>query len=95
MIDQRVSQGIKSNFFNKKASTTSIPAQFVKKFKCDVVPIYIERINNINFKITIKKPIKFSDNSTIDVITNDLNKVLQDMIIKNPDQWIWTHNRWK
>jgi len=95
MIDQRVSQGIKSNFFNKKASTTSIPAQFVKKFKCDVVPIYIERSNNINFKITIKEPIKFSDYSTIDGITNDLNKVLQDMIIKNPEQWIWTHNRWK
>ncbi|MDC1079135.1 hypothetical protein OAS05_00765 [Candidatus Pelagibacter sp.] len=72
-----------------------MPAQFVKKFKCDVVPIYIERINDINFKITIKKPIKFSDYSTIDVITDDLNKVLQDMIIKNPDQWIWTHNRWK
>ena len=95
MIDQRVSQGIKSNFFNKQASTTTIPAQFVKKFKCDVVPIYIERTNNIHFKITIKKPIKFSDYSTIDVITNDLNKVLQEMIIKNPDQWIWTHDRWK
>ena len=95
MIDQRVSQGIKSNFFNKKASTTSIPAQFVKKFKCDVVPIYIERINNLNFKITIKKTIKFSDSSSIDSITNDLNKILEDMIIKNPEQWIWTHNRWK
>jgi len=95
MIDQRVSQGIKSNFFNKQASTTSIPAQFIKKFKCDVVPIYIERINNINFKITINKPIKFSDSSSVEIITNDLNKVLQEMIIKNPDQWIWTHDRWK
>jgi KDO2-lipid IV(A) lauroyltransferase len=95
MIDQRVSQGVRSNFFNKKASTTSIPAQFIKKFKCDVVPIYIERINNINFKITINKPIKFSDSSSIEVITSDLNKVLQKMIIKNPEQWIWTHDRWK
>ena len=95
MIDQRVSQGIRSNFFDKKASTTSIPAQFIKKFKCDVVPIYIERINNINFKITINKPIKFSDSSSIEVITDDLNKVLQKMIIKNPEQWIWTHDRWK
>ena len=95
MIDQRVSQGIKSNFFNKQASTTSIPAQFIKKFKCDVVPIYIERINNINFKIKINKLIKFSDSSSVEIITNDLNKVLQEMIIKNPDQWIWTHDRWK
>ena len=95
MIDQRVSQGIRSNFFDKKASTTSIPAQFIKKFNCDVVPIYIERINNINFKITINKPIKFSDSSSIEVITDDLNKVLQKMIINNPEQWIWTHDRWK
>ena len=95
MIDQRVSQGLRSNFFNKKASTTTIPAQFIKKFKCDVVPIYIERTNNINFKITINKPIKFSDSSSIELITNDLNKVLQEMIIKNPEQWIWTHDRWK
>ena len=95
MIDQRVSQGLRSNFFNKKASTTTIPAQFIKKFKCDVVPIYIERTNNINFKITINKPIKFSDSSSIEVITNDLNKVLEEMILKNPEQWIWTHDRWK
>ena len=95
MIDQRVSQGLRSNFFNKKASTTTIPAQFIKKFKCDVVPIYIERRNNINFKITINKPIKFSDSSSIEVITNDLNKVLEEMILKNPEQWIWTHDRWK
>jgi len=95
MIDQRVSQGLRSNFFNKKASTTTIPAQFIKKFKCDVVPIYIERKNNINFKITINKPIKFSDSSSIEVITNDLNKVLEEMILKNPEQWIWTHDRWK
>jgi len=95
MIDQRVSQGLRSNFFNKKASTTTIPAQFIKKFKCDVVPIYIERTNNINFKISINKPIKFSDSSSIEVITNDLNKVLEEMILKNPEQWIWTHDRWK
>ena len=95
MIDQRVSQGLRSNFFNKKASTTTIPAQFIKKFNCDVVPIYIERTNNINFKITINKPIKFSDSSSIEVITNDLNKVLEEMILKNPEQWIWTHDRWK
>ena len=95
MIDQRVSQGIKSDFFGKEAFTTTIPAQFVKKFKCDVVPIYIERINDINFKIKIKKPIKFLESSSIEKITNDLNKVLEDMIIKNPEQWIWTHNRWK
>jgi KDO2-lipid IV(A) lauroyltransferase len=95
MIDQRVSEGILSNFFGKKASTTTIPGQLIKKFNIPVVPIYIERTENINFKIIINKPIYFSKNDTIQDITDELNKNLEAMIIKKPEQWIWSHNRWK
>ena len=95
MIDQRVSQGIKSNFFNKEALTTTIPAQFVKKFNSKIVPIYIERIKNSNFKLKIYEPLNFDKNDTLEKITLDLNKILEKMIINKPDQWIWTHNRWK
>ena len=95
MIDQRVSQGVKSNFFKQAAYTTTIPAQFVKKFNCKVVPIYIERINKINFRLTISKPLKYSSISTVEGITLDLNQVIEKMILKNPEQWIWSHNRWK
>ena len=95
MIDQRVSEGIKSNFFNNEALTTTIPAQLVKKFKIPVVPIFIERINNLNFKITINKPINFSNETSIKNITDELNQILEKMIINKPEQWIWSHNRWK
>ena len=95
MIDQRVSEGILSNLFNTKALTTTIPAQLVKKYNMPIVPVYIERINGINFKLEIKKPIIFSKEDTIQDITNQLNKILEKMILKNPEQWIWSHNRWK
>ena len=95
MIDQRVSEGIKSNFFNKKAYTTTIPAQFVKKFNCKIVPIYIERKKDHTFKLIIYKPIQFKNEDTIDSITQQLNIILEKMILRNPGQWIWSHNRWK
>ena len=95
MIDQRVSEGILSNFFNEKALTTTIPAQLVKKFDMPIIPIYIERLNGINFKITINEPIKFPTNSSVESITDYLNKVLEKMIMKKPESWIWSHNRWK
>mgnify|MGYP003313898417 FL=1 len=95
MIDQRVSQGIRSDFFNQKALTTTIPAQLVKKFKIPIVPIFIERINNINFKIVIKNPITFDNEETTKTITNKLNLVLEKMISYKPELWIWSHNRWK
>ena len=95
MIDQRVSEGISCNFFNKKALTTTIPAQFVKKFNCKVIPIYIERKNGYQFRLEIFKPIEFLKNENIEIITSNLNKILEEMIKRNPDQWIWSHNRWK
>ncbi|MDC3090071.1 lysophospholipid acyltransferase family protein [Candidatus Pelagibacter sp.] len=95
MIDQRVSQGIKCNLFGQKALTTTIPAQFVKKYNAKIVPVYIERKNNKNFKIIFQNPLEFTKDSSIEIITTKLNKLLESMIEKNPDQWIWSHNRWK
>ena len=95
MIDQRVSEGILSDFFNQNALTTTIPAQLVKKFNIPVVPVFIERINNLEFKLFINNPINFSKEDTIENITSKLNKILEKMILKKPEQWIWSHNRWK
>jgi len=95
MIDQRVTEGIKSSFFKKEAFTTTIPAQLVKKYSCPVVSIYIERIDGHNFKIIIDKPIYFPKDKSTEDITQHLNYLLEKMILKNPEQWILTHNRWK
>ena len=95
MIDQRVSQGIKSKFFNQEAFTTTIPAQFIKKFNCKVVPISIERHNGVNFNIKVEKPIAFSKNSSTEKITRELNIWLEKIILRNPGEWIWSHDRWK
>ena len=95
MIDQRVSEGVESDLFGKKAFTTTIPAQFIKKFDVAVVPIYIERLIDNKFKLKIFENIKFSKDDSIDKITSKLNKILEKMIVTNPDQWIWTHGRWK
>ena len=95
MIDQRVSEGISSNLFNEKAFTTTIPAQFVKKFKAKIIPIYIERTKEDDFKLKIQQPIIFKNEESVETITLYLNNILEKMIVQNPDQWIWTHNRWK
>ena len=95
MIDQRVTEGIKIDFFGNLASTTTIPAQIIKKYECDLVPIYIERLEKFNFKIYVSQPIVINSEKSQEEISKHLNKILEKMILKNPDQWIWTHNRWK
>ncbi len=95
MIDQRVSEGEDIKLFNRIAKTTTIPAQLVKKYGCTVIPVYIERVKNYYFKISFSKPIKFDAKLSQNQITLELNKILEKMILKNPDQWIWSHDRWK
>ena len=99
MIDQRVSEGKKLPFFDHEAFTTTMPAQIALKFNLDIVPIYIARKNNDSFEMEVYKPIKISrsDNTEINKlnISLKLNKILEEMISKDPGQWIWTHNRWK
>ena len=95
MIDQRVSEGVLCNLFNQDALTTTIPAQLVKKFNIPIVPVYIERIKDLNFKISINNPINFSKEESVENITLKLNQILEKMILKKPEQWIWSHNRWK
>ena len=95
MIDQRVSEGIKSILFGREAFTTTIPAQLIKKYEMEVIPVYIERDKKVFFKITFDKPISFGAEKSIKDITQELNYILEKMILNNPNQWIWSHNRWK
>ncbi len=60
-----------------------------------MVPIYIERQNKINFKLTVFKPFKFQKNDGVEKITQDLNTWLENAIKIAPSKWIWTHDRWK
>jgi len=99
MVDQRVGEGIKANFFNKPALTTTIPAQLALRYNCKIVPVYLERKENTNFDMTIYKPLEIekTENYEDDIknITLKINKKIEEMILVNPKQWLWSHNRWK
>ena len=95
MIDQRVSEGDKINFFGKPALTTTLPAQLALKFKIPIIPVFIERDNKSNFKIKFYDEIKANDFKNKDELSMKLNKILESMISNNPNEWIWSHNRWK
>ena len=99
MIDQRVTEGEKVLFFNQPAYTTTIPAQIALKFRSKIVPISLKRTSDVKFNMVVEKPIDVerSENQNKDIldISIKLNSVMENMIKNNPDQWIWSHNRWK
>jgi KDO2-lipid IV(A) lauroyltransferase len=95
MIDQRVSEGKIVDLFGNPALTTTLPAQLALKHDLEIIPVFIERIKNDKFKIEFQKAINPKNFDNKLELTKELNKILENMILRNPGQWIWTHNRWK
>ena len=97
MVDQRVSEGPRINFFKSKAHTTTLPAQLSSRFNCDIIPIYISRNQNDTFEMEILKPLQISESEkkNKELVTIKINKLIEQLILKDPGQWILTHNRWK
>ena len=99
MVDQRLGESGRYPFFNKSAHTTTLPAQLALKFNCSIIPIYLERDQNNHFKMEVLKPIEINKTGNLEndkkAITIKINKILEKMILRNPNQWIWTHGRWK
>ena len=99
IADQRTSEGKKIEFFNYPALTTTIPAQISLKYNYKIVPLRMERLSYNNFEMTVYKPFEYkkTDNYEKDSynLTLEINKQLEKMILKKPEQWLWSHNRWK
>ena len=95
MIDQRVSEGEMVDFFSKPALTTTLPAQLAMKYDLAIIPVFIERTIDNKFKINFFEKITPNNFKSKLDLTIKLNQILEKMIKNNPNQWIWTHNRWK
>ncbi len=99
MVDQRISEGPRVPFFNKPAHTTTIPAQLALKYKCKLAPIYIERKEGVFFEMTVHEPYEIQNTGNNEKDTYDtnlkINQIIEKMIVKNPTQWLWSHNIWK
>ena len=95
MIDQRVSEGERIDFFKKPALTTTLPAQLALKFNLSIVPVFIERTKENKFLIKFFNELSSKEFDDKIKLTKKLNEVLEDFIKNNPNQWIWTPDRWK
>lgn len=99
LADQRTSEGKKIDFFNSPALTSTMPAQISLKYNCKIVPLHMQRLANGNFEMTIHKPFDHEKTQNYEEDCNELtqriNKQLEKIILNVPEQWLWSHNRWK
>ena len=93
------SGGVTVKFFGRKAATPKGPAAFALKAKCPLIPLLIRRERYDRHVVMAGTPIypphSGDDEKDIETMTMAYTKFFEDGIRRYPDQWMWTHRRWK
>ncbi len=98
LVDQKLSSGVKVDFFGVSAMTSDAPATFSLKYGFPVIPMSVERKEGSSFKVRFypKIEIETSQNRQKDILifTSKINEFLERIIKEKPHEWFWLHNRW-
>jgi len=98
--DQSTRQGIGVHFFGRKASTTPAPALLSIMYQRPIVVVACcRKKKGYDFDGVVSDPIwpsPFqSEKEEIFRLTEEMNKTMEAIIRKYPEQYFWIHHRWK
>ena len=97
-VDQRAKarEGIQCRFFGKETKTLPIVAALAKKYNYPIVPMFVVRQpDKTSHKIVFLPELPYDESDTVESIAQRQNDVIETMIRKHPDHWLWIHKKWK
>jgi KDO2-lipid IV(A) lauroyltransferase len=98
--NQTTRYGVFVDFFGQSACTTPGVARLAALTGAPVFPVFLVRIGESNrhrFEILPEVELISTGDRNADVITNTqrCSRIIEAMIRRYPEQWIWFHRRWK
>ncbi|MEA2030837.1 MAG: lysophospholipid acyltransferase family protein [candidate division Zixibacteria bacterium] len=99
VADQHTGDGLSIDFFGRKAAAAKGPATFAVKIGSPILPFLMRRQRYDRHVVIAGKPLYPRNDSDpkdeIQRLTIECNKFFEEGIRQYPDQWMWTHRRWK
>jgi len=98
--DQHASAGtLVMDFFGRPAAVARGPALFAVRCDCPIIPMLFRRERYGRFVMitnqVIRPPHSGDEEADVRAITSAYVRFLEENIRRWPDQWLWTHRRWK
>jgi KDO2-lipid IV(A) lauroyltransferase len=98
LMDQKMNDGVEARLFGHAAMTAPAMAAFAQRFRCPVIPGYVERIGPARFRLTCEPvmPVPETGDRKADMLamTQAMNDTLERWIRAKPESWLWMHRRW-
>ena len=99
VIDRRVDEGKPIQFFGHDKPSTIMPAKLALKFKCELVPVQVERLQDAHYRVTFHTPVHPVD-TTVDESAQAIDMVQQvhhqfeSWIRQQPEDWFCSKRLW-
>lgn len=93
LIDQKRDGGIASPFLGREAMTTTLPARLALRYGCGIGFFCLLRLEGVRFRAQVEW-IEIGDTDDVQQLTDRLNRRLEDLVRRYPEQWLWIHRRW-
>lgn len=99
VVDARRDDGQPIPFLGVEALTTLAPARLALRLGLAVVPLRVERLPDVHFRIEVGEPLRGETGEARDVeqareLTQRINAVFAGWIRETPGQWMCTKRRW-
>jgi KDO2-lipid IV(A) lauroyltransferase len=102
LMDQNITppQGVFVDFFGHKACTASGLARVALRTDAAVVPAFtiwdpVLRKYRVHFDPALELVRTGDDEADVLANTARFTKVIEDLVRRYPEQWLWVHRRWK
>jgi KDO2-lipid IV(A) lauroyltransferase len=98
--DQSTMRGILVDFFNRKATTTPVPALLAVTYKRPIVVVACcRKLDGHGFEGFVSDALwpgeYSSEKEEVIRLTEAMNREMEKIIRRYPGQYLWIHNRWK
>ena len=99
VVDTRDDDGVPIPFFGHDKLTTLAPARLALRFGCELIPVRIERLDALRFRLTVYEPVRrdsalASDKDQALQMMRDLNRLFEQWIRERPEQWLCIKRAW-
>jgi KDO2-lipid IV(A) lauroyltransferase len=101
LIDQNVDwyEGVFVDFFGRPACTTDGLALLALHTEAPVMPTFLVRVGGGRYRLVIGEEVQIvrtgDHQADVQANTQIFTKIIEDMVRRYPDQWLWVHQRWK
>jgi KDO2-lipid IV(A) lauroyltransferase len=97
VVDQKLNEGLSIPFFGHPAMTAPAVAEFALRFRCPLVPAYVQRIGPARFRVVVEPPLVLPESgdhaADVHAVMVAVNARIEAWVRARPGEWLWLHRR--